>query len=241
MYRLYWDEWNKYTPNEETYNKFADPPIPMLLLNGDLDPQTGIEQALYSAQQYGAIINDNDNYGNSQKRYFYTIPNAPHFVMFTSPLINYKDNTLHWDHDFETCGFYIIKSFIDPDTDFVPDNKCINWLTPIDWNGDLYVTQLASLNTFGTEDMWNIQTVSKYAAALEVEEVDEIETEEVDIWFIIGIVFICLFGISLIVIFYLICCGKNKNETNKNKHNRQYGKQYESAKTDEGAGNIVNV
>ena len=56
MLRKGWDSWNKYEPNPSTYNVYADPPIPMLLLNGDLDPQTNIKNGLRAARAYGADI-----------------------------------------------------------------------------------------------------------------------------------------------------------------------------------------
>ena len=65
--RLWWDIWNRYTPDYDTYGKFADPDMPMLLIQGDLDPQTAVWLALHSADEYGANIdesgvNDRDRY-----------------------------------------------------------------------------------------------------------------------------------------------------------------------------------
>lgn len=154
-FRRWWDDWNKYEVNEEFYNKFADPSMPMLLLNGDLDPQTPYELAIHSAEQYGANIDDNINIPNAKNRYFYTIPNAPHFTMFNSRIRNYTDHTLHIDLDFETCGMYIIASFINPQNNFIPDNECIHWLNDIDWNGDDDITQQLSSLIFGIDNVWD--------------------------------------------------------------------------------------
>eukprot|EP01083_Nonionella_stella_P027502 75761_1 len=155
MLRRWWGYWNKYEPNPDIYNKYANPSMPMLLLNGDLDPQTHVKWALHAGRQYGANINDNTH--NPLKRYYYTVPNAVHSVMFQSRIVNYTDNTIDLDDDYEACGFYIMASFIDGNRNFVPDNKCIDWLTPIDWKGEGNITQQLSQKLMGTNDMWGLQ------------------------------------------------------------------------------------
>ena len=146
--RFWWDLWNRYIPNNETYGKFADPMVPMLLLNGDLDPQTPDDWAIYSAKEYGANIDDASS--NEQDRYYYTVPNAPHFVMFRSPMINQSDN-----YDFESCGFWIMKSFINND-DWISDTECTKWMEPIDFEGQTNISKQVAMGVFGIDEVWSI-------------------------------------------------------------------------------------
>jgi len=159
--RKYWDIWNRYTPNPLVYNKYADPPIPMLLLNGDLDPATPIKGALIAAQAYGADIDGELASGTttSNNRYFLTIPNAPHIVLHNSKIDNFTDVTLGLDNDYESCGMYIIKSFIDPNNGYVPDDGCLKWLSDIDFEGTSNVSKQTGSVLFGTGDIWGVQSI----------------------------------------------------------------------------------
>lgn len=119
--------------------------MPMLLLNGDLDPQTPYWWAIDSAIQYGA-----NNY-NDKDRYYYTIPTAPHFVMFDSPIVNTSS-----EYDYENCAFIIMKSFIN-NGNWKPNTDCIKWIEPIDWKGSTNTSKQMAMIYFGTNDMWGIE------------------------------------------------------------------------------------
>eukprot|EP01084_Bolivina_argentea_P087764 158513_1 len=154
-YRLWWDIWNRYPPNEQVYGQYANPSIPMLLLNGNLDPQTPDTWAIHSAEQYNANIND--NMPNELNRYYYTFPNTPHFVMFRSPIINSTQESQITGDNLETCGFWIMKSFINRDNNWIPNDSCIDWIEKIDWSGSNNISKLLTMELFGTDDLWDIE------------------------------------------------------------------------------------
>ena len=176
---MWWPLWNKYIPNDEVYALFANPPIPMLLFNGDLDPQTPIDFGLHSADEYGCNIDDNIVNPDNNK-WFYTFPNTPHAAVLTSPITNTSD------YEYETCGLQMIKSFImESNGSYIPNGNCVNWIKPIDFEGTTDTTQQYSLLIFGTEDIWQIDDGSNDA-----------ETE------IIVIIFV---GIFIILIEMALC------------------------------------
>eukprot|EP00486_Rosalina_sp_Unknown_P012167 CAMPEP_0201592076 /NCGR_PEP_ID=MMETSP0190_2-20130828/190063_1 /ASSEMBLY_ACC=CAM_ASM_000263 /TAXON_ID=37353 /ORGANISM="Rosalina sp." /LENGTH=611 /DNA_ID=CAMNT_0048050677 /DNA_START=578 /DNA_END=2410 /DNA_ORIENTATION=- len=171
------DEWKAkdylYEPNPLVYNEYADPQIPILILNGDLDPQTQHKYALNLAKEYGANI-DNVETANDKQRYFITMPNAPHYVLFNSDIRNFTDNTIEWNHDFETCGLYILKSFLDPDNNYIPNIDCINWLTGIDFEG-------VSYHARHSVDLWGIVTEDNNSS-IETTSYDDSDDHDVDEW-----------------------------------------------------------
>ena len=203
--RKYWDIWNRYTPNPLIYNKYADPPIPMLLLNGDLDPNTPIQSAMKAAQAYGANIDGDFHTFNN--RYFITLPNAPHVVLGKSKINNFTDNQPLdgiIENNAETCGMYIIKSFINQNNGYIPDNGCLKWLSDIDFEGTSNVSKNAGAFILGTEDIWGVQSVdpiqptaptttpptindTKGEEGVEVD--DGSMSDEAKTWMIVGIVF----------------------------------------------------
>eukprot|EP01084_Bolivina_argentea_P070197 127642_1 len=222
-FRNGWNIWNKYTPKPALYNKFANVSIPMLLLHGDLDPVTGISFGLHAANEWGMSMNVVENNNN---RYFYALPTGLHGFLL-SRIKNYTDFTIELDTDWETCGMYIIKSFIDTNNGYVPDASCIAWISDIDWNVTSNVSKQLGLQYFGTSDVWGMQLVdthtpsmdptispskspSVYPTELTTKSPGVYPTEPPAMsefertWYITGIVFICLFGVALIVIFYLL-------------------------------------
>ena len=130
----------------DLYNKYADPQIPILLVNGDLDPQTVIAWARDAATNLNA---------NKQgvNRYYVEFRNVPHVVLFRSAITNYTDYSPDYEHDFQTCGMYITKSFID-DPYSAPDTTCLNWMLPLDWSVSTNITQAISEKTFYTRNAW---------------------------------------------------------------------------------------
>lgn len=74
LFRILWDKWNRYLPDEyhNQYPEVGD--LPMLLLNGELDMATPIYLASWDALHY-----------NHSNQVFVAIPLAAHITMFTSP------------------------------------------------------------------------------------------------------------------------------------------------------------
>ena len=139
----------------------------MLLLNGDLDPQTPHWWALDSAAEYGANIDESGV--NDNERYYYTVPTAPHFVMFRSPIVNTSA-----EYDYENCGFWIMKSFImngrDSDN-WEPNTDCTKWMEPIDFEGRTNTSRQTAMAFFGTDDVWNIE--------IQISTTDDIDTTDI--------------------------------------------------------------
>eukprot|EP00484_Ammonia_sp_Unknown_P030948 CAMPEP_0197026152 /NCGR_PEP_ID=MMETSP1384-20130603/6313_1 /TAXON_ID=29189 /ORGANISM="Ammonia sp." /LENGTH=695 /DNA_ID=CAMNT_0042454769 /DNA_START=9 /DNA_END=2096 /DNA_ORIENTATION=+ len=225
--RVLWDEWNRYTPKADIWRKYADPPIPLLLMGGDLDPQTHISQGLHAAAQYGANIDDTTTI-NEQDRYFVTFPNALHGAIISTPMTNQSADIEYELDGLQTCGMYVIRSFVDPQNEYVPDTACIPWMQDIDWSGDTATTKMLSLFLTGTADLWgqnvsqngNVSAnISTSTATITTQSVDaeqeSTEMTEKETWFIVSIVFIVIFAISIGVIGYLghhMCCTKQKRE-----------------------------
>lgn len=144
--RARFDDWNKYIPPLDLYGEYSNPSIPMLLINGDLDPQTTSDLAQDAANNWNANIDGNN-------RYYVELPNVPHGVLLQSSITNYTDYSLDTEHDFETCGMYIMKSFID-NPYLSPDISCLNWLTPFDWKMETNISKEVSSQWLGTKNAW---------------------------------------------------------------------------------------
>ena len=130
----------------DLYNKYSDPQIPILLVNGDLDPQTRVEWAREAAKNFGANT-------EGVNRYYVEFPNAPHGIFFRSPITNYTDNSAVYERDFESCGMYVTKSFIE-DPYSPPDTRCLDWMLPLDWRVSTNISKEISEVIFGTDNAW---------------------------------------------------------------------------------------
>eukprot|EP01084_Bolivina_argentea_P246499 412523_1 len=203
--RQEWDIWNKYKPNPSIYNKYANPAIPMLLLNGDIDHQTPLYEAIFAAYGYNTSINTVDGI-NGNKRYFIIVPKAPHSVFDRTPLKN--DSS-------KTCGFEMVKTFIDPSNDFIPDISCIDWIQDIDWKGDSDKMKQLSQLFYGTNDVWGDQIHD--------------ESTALQLWMIILIVIASLIVSLLGIILLKYCynkCKSNQNESLLAKDTKQQVAMY---------------
>ena len=132
----------------DLFDGYTDTKIPILLLNGDLDPQTGVKWARNAALK----LNANKKGVN---RYYIEIPNAPHVILSASPIKNYTDDSPYQtERDFESCGMYITKSFIDNPYS-KPDTQCLNWLLPLDWKVSMNITKkVMEYSFFQTVNAW---------------------------------------------------------------------------------------
>eukprot|EP00484_Ammonia_sp_Unknown_P018305 CAMPEP_0197034970 /NCGR_PEP_ID=MMETSP1384-20130603/12880_1 /TAXON_ID=29189 /ORGANISM="Ammonia sp." /LENGTH=723 /DNA_ID=CAMNT_0042464949 /DNA_START=62 /DNA_END=2233 /DNA_ORIENTATION=+ len=257
--RTGWDVWGRYTPNPLTYQQYADPPIPMLIMAGGLDPQTYYNEILLAAQKWKASTDDAKE-PNELRRYFVTFPDAAHGLMVTSPIRNWTDITSGLDHDFESCAMYIIKSFlVDPERKYFPDTSCIRWLTPIDFAGVTNISVQFANRYFEVPDLWQLtstqETETTVSGAVTTEEEGESTTEsgnlsvmeeggdfseEAQKWFITAIVFIVLFVVAMLVIAYLAYLLRDGASTKKVSDSRgNYAKYQNGANGDAGTLHVV--
>ncbi len=118
------------------FEKWADTDIPILMLNGTLDPQTPLEIAAPAADQF-----------NAAHQQFVSVPYSPHCVMASS-----------WTEDaiFDgsaTCGEKIMFDFFDDPTGEI-DLQCLAEVYPLEFDPTSDVSELISDFYFATSDMW---------------------------------------------------------------------------------------
>jgi len=130
--------WSLY--QDEAYaQKLPDTDIPMLMLNGNTDPQTPIEIAEKMKPHF-----------KGEHQHFVTIPYATHGVLINSPIT--PPNWAFGGED-QTCGSLLFGQFIyDPKGPL--DTSCIHMVYPVDFDPATMNNRLISEKTFGTEDMW---------------------------------------------------------------------------------------
>jgi hypothetical protein len=121
--------WPRY-PHDAYVGKFATATVPILMLNGTLDPQTPIDVASVAGQKYTA-----------PHQTFVTIPNAAHATIEESPD---KDPTK------SNCGLQIVASYLKAPK-AAPDVSCLDTLLPISF--DSYPS--TNTTVWGTSDMWD--------------------------------------------------------------------------------------
>jgi hypothetical protein len=120
------DLWPAY-PRDEYADAWPTTSVPMLMMNGDLDPNTPIW-----------ITQQAEDHFNQAGQYFYTFPRSLHNILDQSP----TSSAL-------TCGSQMFLDFID-DPLAAPDDACLAEILPIDFEGDPGL----SMYLLGTEDMW---------------------------------------------------------------------------------------
>jgi hypothetical protein len=122
------DDWPRY-PDDEYVGRWAETGTPLLMMNGDLDPQTPIWVGGRAADHF-----------TGENQHFYTIPLAAHCVVGQSPVETEGG---------QACGMQIMLSFLaDPAAE--PDTACLGDLSPVDFAGvPEYVEYL-----FGASDLW---------------------------------------------------------------------------------------
>lgn len=122
------DDWPIY-PADEYVGGFPDTDVPVLILQGTLDPQTPLEVAAVAAEHFT---------GPHQTSVI--VPGSPHGVAFQSPV-----RTAGAD----TCGLQIIWSFL-ADPTGTPDTGCLAELAPVPFSFPAETNQLY----LGTDDLW---------------------------------------------------------------------------------------
>lgn len=131
------DFWPRYDAGPIT-TAWPSAKVPVLVLNGTLDPQTPYALAKLSGPHFSA-----------PHQTFVTVPNSPHGVVFQSPT---------GDPDNIQCGQRILTSFVQ-DPEAPPDTSCIASMLPVTFTGDATTQTL-----LGTSDLWENEAMAKVGA-----------------------------------------------------------------------------
>jgi pimeloyl-ACP methyl ester carboxylesterase len=110
---------------DEYYGKFAKTSVPLLMLNGTLDPQTPLKVATPTGE-----------YFKGENQHFIVIPYAAHTTLTQSPM----------DAEYHSCGAELILQFFQAPTKPI-DPSCVDLVLPLDFRGTADVTKLL----FGTD------------------------------------------------------------------------------------------
>jgi pimeloyl-ACP methyl ester carboxylesterase len=122
------DTWPLY-PRDRYVHNWPETQIPILMMNGDLDPQTPPWVAEPAV-----------NYFTGAHHYYFEFPRCPHGVITHSPVQTPGR---------QPCGVQMLIDFIDNPAS-APDSACLTDILPIDFSGVPEHSQYL----FGTEDMW---------------------------------------------------------------------------------------
>lgn len=129
-FAVLYEDWPRYG-HDEYWAGWAEAPIPILSMNGDLDPQTPIWVATPAVDGLAA-----------ENHYFVTAPRSPHGVIVQTP-------TTTTGSFLDNCGLEILVEFLD-NPSVEPDTSCLSDVLPIDFEGNIAYTGYL----FGTSDMW---------------------------------------------------------------------------------------
>jgi len=136
--------WPPY-PEEPLAGIFADTSIPVLSVNGTMDPQTSLEIARPLAEHF---------MGPHQS--FVVFPRAPHGVAFSAPTV---ESVLGREL---SCGAQVIHDFLaDPQADL--DTSCTERILPIVFENDFVL----SAYLFGSADMWEDEPIEEASLRLD--------------------------------------------------------------------------
>lgn len=119
--------WPTY-PKDEFVDAFARPQVPMLMMNGTLDPATTIERVRPVVPSW-----------TGPGRTFVEVPDATHALMGNSPT---KSGP--------SCGTQLVLSFLSSPGGAL-DTSCVADLKPLDFEGDPKVIE----DLFGTTSAWD--------------------------------------------------------------------------------------
>ncbi|MFH2010949.1 MAG: alpha/beta hydrolase [bacterium] len=122
------DYWPFY-PQDQYVGAWPDTDTPMLMGNGDLDPQTPPWVAQPAASHF-----------TGPHQYYYELPRCAHGLIAQSPV-----NTPNTP----PCFLQMILDFVNDPT-AAPDAACLGDIEPIDFNG----AHIYSQYLFGTDDLW---------------------------------------------------------------------------------------
>lgn len=122
------DRWPFY-PQDQYVGNWPSTEIPVLMMNGDLDPQTPPWLAAPAETHF-----------TGTHHYYFTFPRCPHGIVGQSYVTT---------PGAYTCGVQMMVDFIDNPL-VAPDSTCLADILPIDFTGVPGWSQYL----FGTEDMW---------------------------------------------------------------------------------------
>ena len=132
--------WPRYAPDQYV-NRWPTSKTPILSMNGELDPQTPIENAVITAQKLTAPHQE-----------FVSVAFSPHIVAVESPVKTANA---------APCGTQMMASFV-RDPTATPDTSCLSDLVPLAFTEEPAVVQ----HFFGTSDMWENTSPTTRALAL---------------------------------------------------------------------------
>jgi hypothetical protein len=124
-----WDEAPSY-PRDEHVGRFATTGVPMQMMNGTLDPQTGLEDAMPTAEHF-----------TGPHQTFVVIERGVHGLLYESRY-DVDDGTAG------TCGMDLIVQFL-ADPTAALDTSCRTETSHLDFS-----SAQEAMWTFGTESMW---------------------------------------------------------------------------------------
>lgn len=130
--RQYWHHYAR----DQYFQQWASTDVPMLMMNGNLDPRTLTSSASIVKQHL-----------NGAQQYFIEIPLANHAVIVESPQLQVAGE------DSLSCGMLMMQSFIQDPTS-KPDTHCVNDVDPINFQTNtLYdlIMEGEDLNIWGNE------------------------------------------------------------------------------------------
>ncbi len=128
------------------FDQLADTDVPLLMLNGTLDPQTTLAMAQPAGEHF-----------TGAHQTFVTMPYSAHGVIFQSYTDDSIDSLIDDLDDYgyimKTCGMRIMYDFLD-DPEAALDTGCVSEVYPLEFSGDSELNQWLSAALLGTEDMW---------------------------------------------------------------------------------------
>lgn len=128
--------WPVYSPDQYVH-QWPDTDMPVLILNGDMDPQTPVEGARFAREHY-----------NGANQYLVEFPTAVHGILPLTLLPGIALNAV------DTCGSRIFFEFLD-DPDTVPNTSCTGSLIQPDFSGATEHARDAAQKYFETEKVWD--------------------------------------------------------------------------------------
>ncbi len=138
MLMPHYADWPRY-PLDDYANAFAATQLPLLMLNGTLDPQTPLLVAQPTMDHF-----------TGPHQTAVVVQRAAHSVLFQSPLDEFGTTT---------CGMELMRQFLaDPHTAL--DTSCSDQVVPLNFAGSTPVTKIL----FGTTDAWDNSSASRAKA-----------------------------------------------------------------------------
>jgi len=137
--RLYYDVWDRYTPNPELYGRRAgiddNASVPMLITQGDLDPQTSILWTATVAGDYQAR--------KTGPTKLVIVPRAAHCTVDNAPV----------EGSPYTCGELMLASLVHS-RGLAVDDSCKARIEAVDFEGRQKHTLDAAQKLFGAPVLW---------------------------------------------------------------------------------------